>query len=52
MGAVMSHDQISLVLSTMSGGAVLGFLAGYGLRAYLSRLRLRRYRQPWNLLMH
>jgi hypothetical protein len=37
----MTHQQIALAISAASFGLVIGFLAGYAMRAYISYLRHR-----------
>ena len=37
----MEHQEIALVLSAVCFSLVIGFLFGYGVRAYLSYLRHR-----------
>jgi hypothetical protein len=37
----MEHQEIALVLSAVCFSLIVGFLAGYGVRAYLSYLRHR-----------
>jgi hypothetical protein len=42
----MGHPDIALALSAVCFGLVIGFLAGYAVRAYLSQLR-RRANREW-----
>ena len=42
----MEHPEIALVLSAVCFSLVVGFLAGYGVRAYISFLR-RRANRGW-----
>jgi hypothetical protein len=42
----MEHPEIALVLSACCVSLVIGFLAGYGVRAYVSLLR-RRANDGW-----
>jgi len=37
----MTQQQITLAISAASFGVVIGFLAGYAIRAYISYLRHR-----------
>jgi uncharacterized membrane protein (Fun14 family) len=39
----MANQQIALALSAACFGLVIGFFAGYAVRAYISRRRHRRY---------
>jgi hypothetical protein len=42
----MEHPEIALVLSAVCFSLVVGFLAGYGVRAYISLLH-RRANRAW-----
>jgi uncharacterized membrane protein (Fun14 family) len=37
----MAHQEIALAISAASFGMVIGFVAGYAVRAYISYLRHR-----------
>jgi uncharacterized membrane protein (Fun14 family) len=41
----MVNQEIALALSAACFGLVIGFFAGYAVRAYISRRRLHRYRE-------
>jgi len=42
-------QEISLVISVGSFGVVIGFLTGYSVRAYLSRLQRKRRESLWGV---
>jgi hypothetical protein len=44
LAVMMANPEISLAISATSFGLIVGFLAGYAVRAYISyRRRLKRY---------
>jgi uncharacterized membrane protein (Fun14 family) len=41
----MENQEMALALSAACFGLVIGFFAGYAVRAYISRRRRHRYRE-------